>query len=248
MNQSDRSGTVQVHAVDDSGQYFGPVSLPVEAKATVHFTARDLEEGNAEIGISGGLGHGEGNWRLGFDTELEIEALAYSRDSALVGLHNVVAEIWPLQWYVPTFNPGSNHSRRSFLRLINPHDTAVEVVINGLDDAGNPPPVGNVRLTLRAGAACTITAQELESGEVAGPCDGGFSGRFGDGMGKWQLLISADRPIQIMNLLKGPDGAVTNLSTPPTRGFGPPQLTPSGSVCVRCPYPRLDILFDSGAG
>ena len=101
-----------------------------------------------------------------------------------------------------------------------------------------------MRLTVPAETACAIGAQELESGEVQGPCEGGSGGRFGDGTGKWQLLISADRPVQVMNLMQGPDGHLTNLSAARSHGFGPPQASPSGSICVRCPYPRLDILFD----
>ena len=235
---------MQIHASDDSGRRFGPVSLSLEAKATVQFTSTDLEEGNAAKGIPSGLGQGEGNWRLELDTELDIEPLAYRRDSTLFSLHDVVPQAWPLLWYVPTFNPGSNQTQRSVLRLINPNETDAEVVIAGLDDAGDPSPEGSVRLTLPAGAACTVSARDLESGEVGGPCESGLSGRLGDGSGKWQLLISADRPIHVMNLMAGPDGKLVNLSTTAAHGSGPPQATPSGSICVRCPFPRLDIVFD----
>ena len=71
INHSKRPGTAQIHATDDSGRRFGPVSLSLEAMATVQFTSRDLEEGNAAKGIPSGLGQGEGNWRLEFDTELD---------------------------------------------------------------------------------------------------------------------------------------------------------------------------------
>ena len=40
-----------------------------------------------------------------------------------------------------------------------------------------------------------LSAQQLEEGDT------GFSGRFGNGAGKWQLFVSADRPIQVMSLL-----------------------------------------------
>ena len=179
---------------------------------------------------------------------LRIAALAYVRQSAFVSLHDVVPEIWPLQWYVPTFNPGSNLGRLSLLRLINPNDADAEVVIDGLDALGESPPDGRVHVTLPGGAACTISARELESGEVSGPCQRATSGRFGDGEGKWQLLINADRPIQVMNLMRGPNGDLSNLSTVGgAGGFSVPKLTASGSICVRCPLPRLDLLF-SGDG
>ena len=191
---------MHVHAIDDSGESHGPVTVPLGAKAAVHFNSRDLEQGSEQKGISGGTGSGEGAWRLRFDTELEIATLAYARQSAFVGLHDVVPEVWPGQWYVPTFNPGSNLGRLSLLRLINPNDTDAEVLIDGLDTLGEPPPDGPVRLTLPGGAVCTLSASELESGEVdSGPCQGAIGGGLGDGAGKWQLLVSADRPIQIMN-------------------------------------------------
>ena len=63
-----------------------------------------------------------------------------------------------------------------------------------------------MRLTLPAGAAHLLTAEELEQGSDD------FSGRFGAGSGKWQLFVSADRPIQVMSLLRSPTGELTNLS------------------------------------
>ena len=73
-----------------------------------------------------------------------------------------------------------------------------------------------MRLTLTAGEARTISAQELESG------GSGLRGQFGDGEGKWQLFVSADRPIRVMNLLRSPTGHLTNLSTTtPGRASGP---------------------------
>ena len=35
------------------------------------------------------------------------------------------------------------------------------------------------------------------------------------GAGKWQLLVTADQPIQVMSLLSSPAGHLTNLSTVP---------------------------------
>ena len=245
INYSDEEGEVHVHAIDDSGESHGPVTLPIGAKAAIHFNSRDLEQGSEGKGMSGGTGDGEGAWRLRFDTDLDVAVFAYVRQSAFVGLHDVVQEVWPGQWYVPTFNPGSNLGRLSLLRLINPNDTEVEVLVDGLDALGDPPPDGPVRLTLPSGAVCTLSAIEVESGEVgSGPCQGAIGGRFGDGEGKWQLLITADLPIQFMNLMRGPNGEVSNLSTLGAyRGASEAKLTASGSICVRCPLPRLDLLF-----
>ena len=70
LNQSDRAGSIRIHAIDDTGQRFGPVSLAIGAKSTLHFNSTDLEQGNADKGLSGGVGDGSGNWRLELATAL----------------------------------------------------------------------------------------------------------------------------------------------------------------------------------
>ena len=65
-------------------------------------------------------------------------------------------------------------------------------------------------LSLAPGAARTVTARELEKGAP------GLAGRFGDGAGKWQLLVSSSAPIQVLNLLRSRSGAISNLSSRPS--------------------------------
>ena len=127
-----------------------------------------------------------------------------------------------MRYHVPIFNPGGNLSQVSRLRLINPGGVDAEVVIEGLDDRGALP-VTTVRFTLPRRGALTVSAQEIESGAR------GLAGRFGDGEGKWHLYVSADRPIQVMNLLESPTGHLTNLSTSTSRrDIGRPEFAPSG--------------------
>ncbi len=95
----------------------------------------------------------------------------------------------------------------SKLRLVNPADADATITIGGVDDAGAAPPEGTVTLTLPAGAAAEITAQQLEAGADH------FRGRFGDGKGKWRLFIEADQDVQVMSLLESPTGHITNLSS-----------------------------------
>ena len=218
INHSNRAGTVRVHAIDDAGRRFGPVSLLLDSKETAHFTSQDLERGNASK-LSGGVGDGSGNWRLELDTNLNIEPLAYIRttDGFLTSMHDVAAredvaatvaatEETLMRYRVPFFNPGSNYSQRSWLRLINLSDRAAEIVVDGLDDRGDSPPDGDVRLTLPPGGARMVSAQQLEQG------GDGISGSFGDGEGKWQLSVSASTPIQVVSLLQSRTGNLTNLS------------------------------------
>jgi hypothetical protein len=213
INRTNRSGMVQIHAIDDSGRRFGPISLLLDARETVHFNSGDLERGNRSKGLSPGVGSGDGNWRLELETELDIEPLAYIRtsDGFVTSMHDIAtgrgSACPPTDIHVPIFNPASNRSQRSWLRLINPGDRDIDVTISGLDDAGEAPPEGNVRLEIAAGAAREVTAQALESGAT------GFDGRFGDGAGKWQLFVSANGAIEVMSLLQSPTGNLTNLST-----------------------------------
>ena len=208
INYSDHAGVVNIHAIDDSGARFGPVVLSLAENSTVHLNSQDLEQGNATKGLASGVGSGQGNWRLELDTTLNIEPLAYIRtyDGFLTSVHDLVQGV-SMRWHVPIFNPGSNLNQRSILRLINTSGIDTEVTIDGLDDNGAPPPGGAVTLSLPGDEARTLSAQELEEGS------GEFDGRFGNGTGKWQLFISAGRPIQAMSLLATPTGHITNLSS-----------------------------------
>ena len=93
INHSNRAGAVEIVAIDDSGERFGPVTLSLDALEAVNFDAVDLEEGNAFL--SGGVGNGEGNWHLQITAELNIEPLAYvrKRDGSVTSLHDVAWEI-----------------------------------------------------------------------------------------------------------------------------------------------------------
>ena len=209
VNRSPRAGTVRLHAFDDTGRRFGPVTLSLDAQESVQLNASHLESGNASKGLSAGIGDGQGHWRLELDTPLDIEALSYARsaDGSLASLHEVVANE-SMRHHVLTFNPASNLTKRSLLRLVNPSGLDAQVLITGRDDRGEAPPEGAVRLTLAADTARTLSAQALEAGAE------GFEGRFGDGAGKWQVFVSADRPIQVMSLLASP-GNLVNLSAGP---------------------------------
>lgn len=226
INRSDQGGTVTIHGIDDSGERFGPASLMLDALETVHFTSVHLENGDASRELSPGLGDGEGNWRLELTSELDIEPLAYIRtsDGFVTSVHDVVQGQYvparvafddSMVYHVQFFNPGGNRNQVSRLRLINPTNGESAVTITGVDDAGNPPSGGDVRVTLPAYAARTITAAQLEDGDT------GFEGSFGDGSGKWRLSISAKgsthgepRPLQVVNMLHAPQtGLLTNLSS-----------------------------------
>ena len=207
INHSDEPGTVRITGIDDAGVEHGPVELSLEARASAHFNSADLEAGSAQKGLSAGLGHGDGDWRLHLSSELDIEPLSYIRtgDGFVTAMHQVVPSEG-MRHHVRFFNPGSNASQVSRLRLVNPAEEAVEVTIEGRDDAGEAAPGGAVSLTLAPGEARTLTAQALESGGA------GMTGSLGDGKGKWQLFVSAGGGLEVMSLLASPTGHLSNLS------------------------------------
>ena len=182
INRSDDDGTVRIHAIDDEGRRFDPTVLSLEAGQTRHFNSVDLEEGNASKGLSRGVGDGTGDWRLELSTNLDIEPLAYIRteNGFVTTLHEVAAETreGSRRYHVPFFNPGSNDSQVSHLRLINPGSRAARVTIAGVDDEGHSAPGGEVGLTLGARAARTVSAKQLEQGAA------GLTGRFDAGSGQ----------------------------------------------------------------
>ena len=212
INRSSAEGEVSIKAYDETERDYEPLELTIDANEVVHFNSDDLEQGNLQKGLSRGVGAGEGDWRLELTSNLDIEVLSYIRttDGFLTAMHDVAPSAGN-RHRVAVFNPGSNRNQESLLRLINPGDQAAQVIIYGIDDEGTPGGDG-VSLTLAAGKSRTLEAWELESGTD------GLTGKLGDGSGKWQLMITADRPVVAMSLLRSPTGHLTNLSTAPDRG------------------------------
>ena len=211
INHAATAGMVEIEAIDDDGVTYGPVSLTIDAAETVHFNSTDLEDGNAEKGLPTGTGPGNGNWRLAFSSDLDIEVLAYIRtpsDGFLTSMLDAIPAGEDGRHRVPIFNPGSNLNQMSQLRLTNPGDEPAEVSITGIDDAGASPG-GEVTVSIPANATMTLDADALESGA-------GLQGALGDGAGKWQLYVESDQPIQVLNLMAlAQTGHLTNLSTAP---------------------------------
>ena len=214
VNLTEEPAEVSVLAYDDDGTEYGPAILSLDANETAHFNSDDLEDGNEAKGLSGGIGSGQGDWRLELTSESKLEVLAYVRtdDGFVTTMHEAV----PSRIHshrAAVFNPASNADQVSSLRLVNPGDEDAEVTITGIDGDGLR--TEEIRVTVPAKASRTLTAQELEAGGT------GFQGSLGDGSGKWQIEIEADREIVAMSLLESPTGHLTNLSTAPVRGVGP---------------------------
>ena len=216
VNRSAQDGVVTIHAIDDAGMARPPVTLALAAGQARHFNSGDLERGNSAKGLSGGVGAGQGDWRLRLETELDILPLAYIRtaNGFVTSMHDLAPRVRG-RHEVYVFNPASNPNQVSLLRVINGTDADATVTITGVDDAGASGE-GPVVFALPAGQAAMWSAEDLEQGAA------GLQGRLGDGMGKWRLRLAADQPIEVMSLLRSPTSSIANLSTagsPPSTDF-----------------------------
>ena len=171
LNGTDESGTVEIYAIDDAGTRSGPATFTLRASSAVEFSATDLVAGNAAEGLIGGIGIALGDVRLEIDTDLQIVPTAYARavDGTLSALHDAIRERavpgGGYEYLAPIFNLSTQMTQASRLRLINPGDAAASVMIEGRDDYGTAA-IGAVELTLAAGTATTLTAQQLEAGDT----------------------------------------------------------------------------------
>ena len=111
INHSGEAGEVSIDPVDDGGRAFDMITLSIDANETVHFNSTDLETGNEGKGLTGSRGSGEGDWRLEFTSDLDIEVLAYIRttDGFLTAMHDVAPADGNIR-RVAIFNPGSNQN------------------------------------------------------------------------------------------------------------------------------------------
>lgn len=207
VNLGGLGGEVLIEAVDDAGARRGPLRLQLNGRQTVNFNTRDLEQGNADKGLTGATGAGGGDWRLTLASSLDLQVLSYVRtaDGFLAAMHDVAPVAADGAHRVSFFNPGSNTRQQSKLRLLNDGTETVSATVTGIDDAGQASTTATLRVP--AGAALTVTAAQLETGGE------GVSGLLGDGEGRWRLRLVANGPLTVMNLLESPEGHLANMST-----------------------------------
>ena len=214
INPTGQDGEVSVTAIDESGNRLGPARLRIPAGKTVHFNSDDLENGNADKGLNPGVGAGAGDWRLELRSSLPIEAFAYVRHvNGLVTSMSALAPEAYAQHQLPTFNPGSNASQASKLRVINPTAKMARVLIEGVDDSGT---TASAAVTVPAGGVREFTAAALEQGVGPDIVDGGL----GDGVGKWRLTATSFDGVHVLNVLDSSAGHRANLSAAPVNSDG----------------------------
>ena len=210
VNPSAQSGEVRIVAIDDAGRRSAPVTLAIGAGETTQFTARELEWGNAAIGLRGTAGTGTGDWRLEIASDLDVEVLPHARaaDGTLSAMGDIVAAEDNVH-RVALFNAADSPDATGLLRLTNRGAQALRANITGVDDAGASPGgirAASVSVEIEADASVWLAAAELEAGGSH------LLGALGDGEGQWRLDIASDGDLAVMNLVETSDGSLSNLS------------------------------------
>ena len=211
VNTTANSGTVTIAGIDDSGAASaGSVSFTLTPNQAKQMTVQDLENGNLNKGLSGSLGDGTGKWRLTVTSvlDLKVMSLIRTKDGFLTNLSGVVDTAWTDSHKIYFANPASQTNKQTFLRIINKDDAVGTVTISAIDDNGNIAPKGDVTFTLNPLAAKQMVASDLEYGNL----NKGLNGYLGSGSGRWQLTVTSLLNLEVMSLVRTPDGFLTNLS------------------------------------
>ena len=214
VNRSADSAEVGIDAFDATDRAYEELRLALEAESSAEFDATDLEQGNAEKGLTGSTGPGEGDWWLELSSASDIEVLSYVDTasgplSAVRGTAGV--ETATGMRYEAVLLSGAAVE----LRLLNAGGAAVEVSVSGTDDAGAPG--GQVELTLAPWVARTLTWGMLSEGES------GLRGALGAGTGSWRLSLESDGEIDVLSLVRGSGGMLSDVSRRGRPAGAPPR-------------------------
>lgn len=203
VNENPEPADAHIVGFDDSGR-FGTVSVRIEAREAIHLTAQELESGSGSI--VGNLCDGTGKWRFAIysDQLLDVMSLLRTPDGFVTNLSNTVPRA-DTEHLIYFFNPSSNQTRQSFLRISNLTAEVADVLINAINDDGTS---GEVRLLVEPRSSVQLNSTDLEVGNFAK----GLEGALGTGSGKWRLYVSSQSTLEVMSLIRSPGGTLTNLS------------------------------------
>ena len=213
VNRSAALAEVSIDAFDATDRAYERLELTLAGEASGQFDSSDLERGNAEKGLTGSTGPGEGDWWLELSSAADIELVSYVDTasgplSALRGTAGMETESGmryeALLW-----------GESGEVRLLNAGGAPASVRLSGTDDAGSSG--GAVELTLAPWSARTLTATALAEGEA------GMLGALGAGSGSWRLRLEADRELDVLSLVRGYGGMLSDVSRRGRPAGAPPR-------------------------
>jgi len=161
--------------------------------ARQHNTTTTLLQENPAIALDGN-GRGLVAWEAGNNQDGD-------RDG-------VFARLLVFEKLIVFANPASNQTQQSFLRVVNTSSETGLVTISGIDGNGNVAPGGDLTFTLGPGESKNMNSLDYENGNVAK----GLTGALGNGAGKWHLTVTSPLNLEVMSLIRTPDGFVTSVT------------------------------------
>lgn len=185
------------------------------ATYTINDAGNQASLGDAGKGLFSGGTTGTATLCVEVDGETQIAAQTFTVRNGVAGVWSASAcPVAPLQFNgsvvkVYHVNPAGNTTAQSFVRVINPSETAGRVTIMGIDDAGNMSE-GSVSFDLPARGSMQVNSEDLENGNAGK----GLTGSLGDGVGKWRLEVTGEfQGMLVQGLNRNTtNGTVTNLT------------------------------------
>ena len=214
VNRSAATAEVEIDAFDATDRAYERLRLSLGGESSAELDSADLEQGNAEKDLTGSTGLGEGDWWLELASGSDIEVLSYvaAASGPLSALRGTAgAETDTGMRYEAVLLAGEAGE----LRLLNAGGETVEVRVSATDDAGASG--GQAELTLAPWVARTVTATELEEGGE------GLRGALGVGTGSWRLRLESDREIDVLSLVRGTGGVLSDVSRRVRPAGAPPR-------------------------
>lgn len=212
VNNEQRSGTVQLRAIDDSGMTYEPQTILMAPLTSSQINASDLENGNAQKGLDLGIGDGDGKWRLTAHSDLDLSIMSLVRIQG--GFLQNMSRPAPgssdgLEKVLNLVFPASDTTVTSFIRVVNESEEMNVVQINAVDELGQPGPGGAVSMTLSPSESRQFKAVDLEHGNL----EKGLFGAIGEGAGNWRITLVSEYPFEAMSLIRDAEGLLSNLSS-----------------------------------
>ena len=212
INTGADAAEVVVTGVDDHGRAgASAVALTVPARAARTYTARDLEEGHADL--QGALGDGAGKWRLTVASagSLRVMSLLLSTPTGRLANLSSAPEGARIAGettthHVPLFPAKDDaQGRQGFLRVVNRAEQDVQMRVTAFDDAGSASP--QVTLSVARGRTVHFNSAHLEDGEVSR----GLSAGVGTGEGDWRLELATEHDVAVYAYIRTSDGFLTSM-------------------------------------
>ena len=217
VNPGPQSAAVTILGIDDEGdEGDSAVNVTIAPGAAAMLTAQELE--------AGGLGTGQGKWRLEITAHRPVWAMSLldSPTGHRTNLSTAPANVTittangVASHRVPLFPPHAATSdastprrvvtRQGFMRVVNHSDESAVVTIAAFDEDPSTNHAA-VTLTIAAGKTIHVNSRDLQEGNAAK----GLSSGVGVGVGNWRLRLDAEQNIQVLAYIRTSDGFLTSM-------------------------------------